>query len=61
MAQRDRIGAYQDLLYDQPQNLLAHGNIQRFGSYPQLASKAPETFRQLEVFRFIDRRHLQRL
>jgi hypothetical protein len=58
MAQRDRIGAYQD---HQPQNLLAHGNIQRFGSYPQLASKAPETFRQLEIFRFIGRRHLQGL
>ena len=61
MAERDRVGTYQDFLHDQPQNLLAHGDIQRIGSYSQLASKTPEALRQLEVSRFIDGCHLQRL
>ncbi len=58
MAERDRVDAYQDFLHDQPQNLLPQRDIQRVSSYSQLASKAPEAFRQLEVFRFVDRRHL---
>jgi putative transposase len=32
LAERDCIGAYQDFLHDQPQNLLAHCDIQRVGS-----------------------------
>jgi hypothetical protein len=61
MAERDRVGTYQDFLHDQPQNLLAHGDIQRVGAYSQFGSKAPEALRQLEVFRFVHRRHLQGL
>ena len=40
MAERNRFGAYQDFLYDQPQNLLAYHNIQRVGAYSQLIAKA---------------------
>jgi hypothetical protein len=61
MTERDRVGTYQDLLHDQPQNLLAHCDFQRVGSYSQFGSKASEALRQLEVFRFVHRRHLQGL
>jgi len=61
MAECDRVGTYQDFLHDQPQNLLTHCDIQRVGSYSQLGAKASEALRQLEVFRFVHRRHLQRL
>jgi len=61
MAERNRVGADQDFLHDQPEDLLAYGDIQRIGAYPQFASKASKAFRQLEVSRFIDRSHLQRL
>ncbi len=61
MAERDRVGTDQDFLHHQPHDLLAHGDIERVGADSQFASKAPEAFRQLEVFRFVDRRHLQRL
>ena len=61
MAERDRVGAYQNFLHDQSQNLLAHCDIQRVGASSQLGSKVPEAFRQLKVPRLVDRRHLQRL
>jgi hypothetical protein len=33
MAERDCVGIYQDFLHDQPQNLLAHCDIQRVGPH----------------------------
>jgi hypothetical protein len=45
MAERNRVGADQDFLHDQPEDLLAYGDIQRVGAYPQFASKASEAFR----------------
>jgi hypothetical protein len=47
MTQRDGIGAYQDLLHQQAQDLLSYGDIQRLSSQPQLAAKPRQVLRQL--------------
>jgi hypothetical protein len=47
MAQRNRLASHQDLLHQQSQNLLSHGDIQRLGSYPQLAAKHRQALCQL--------------
>jgi hypothetical protein len=61
MPQRDRIGTHQDLLYYEPEDLLADCDVQRIGSRPQFVSKAREALRQVQVSRFVHRGHLQRL
>ena len=48
MAEHNRVGAYQDFLHDQPEDLLADDDIHRVGAFAQFASKASEAFRQLE-------------
>jgi hypothetical protein len=47
MAQRNRVAANQDFLHQQPQNLLSHCDVQRFGPNPQLAAKSRHVLCQL--------------
>ena len=47
MPECDGIGAYQDFLHHEPENLLAHGDVQCIGSAAQLVSKTREALRQL--------------
>jgi hypothetical protein len=42
MPECDRIGAYQDFIYNEPENLLAPSDVQCIGSRPEFASKTRE-------------------
>jgi hypothetical protein len=59
MTEDDRILANEDFSHNEPQYLLSQFDIQRLGSYAQLAPKTRQTFRKLEIFRLVHRRHLQ--
>jgi hypothetical protein len=47
MAQRNRVASHQNVLHQQPQNLLSHRDVQRFGPNPQLAAKPRQVLRKL--------------
>ena len=59
MAQRNRVASNEDFLHQQSQNLLLHCDIQHLGSQSQLTAKPGQALRQLQVFCFVDRRHLK--
>jgi hypothetical protein len=61
MSRRDRVSVDENLLYQEPKDLLALSHIQRISAQAQLPAKSGQVFGQLQVVGLVDRGHFQGL
>ncbi len=61
VANGDCVRSDQNFSHDQPQDLLAFAGVHRLGAPAEFAAKRAQAISELQVFRLINCRHLQRL